>query len=64
MGRLVSLNTKILQLSGLEDTTRLTEAENDFVKNLLALTHNGKVVSTLTERQVDYAESLWGQHFA
>lgn len=59
-----SLGQKIAQLEGLIDTTDVSEWENGFLRSIVARTSSGKNTGTLTEKQVETAERIYGKHFA
>lgn len=61
---MTTLSTKIKQLDGLVDTPQVTDRENDFIQDVVKETKNGLVTSVLTEKQIEFIDSLYDQHFA
>ncbi|MCC7484574.1 MAG: hypothetical protein IT529_06250 [Burkholderiales bacterium] len=64
MTRIVSLNTKIQQLHGLLGTHEVNEWETDFISSVWGWSREGKDTRTITERQIEVIERIWGKHFA
>lgn len=62
--RIVSIGTQIKQISGLVDTDDLNEWENKFVIDMDKITHNGSVVGTLSDKQINLIERIYKKHFA
>jgi hypothetical protein len=62
--RIVSLGNKVKQLEGLLDTPDLTEWENNFLHGISVRTDCGRNTLSLTEKQVEVIDRLWGKHFA
>jgi hypothetical protein len=61
---MASLNTMVLQVSGLTDTNDLNAWENEFVLSVVEQTDEGKDTRTLTERQIDVLTRIHRKHFA
>lgn len=61
---MTTLSTKIKQLDGLVDTPQVTDRENDFIQDVVKETKNGLVTSVLTEKQIEFIDSIYDQHFA
>lgn len=59
-----SVNVMLQRLHGLEDTTDLTEWQNEFVKNVWRSSLGARRTSVLTEKQVETIEELFKKHFA
>lgn len=64
MTRIVSTNTKILQIFALEDTDALSEWENSFVANIMAQTRDATDCSKLSDKQRDSIDRIWEKHYA
>ena len=62
--RAVSLNTKVQQITGLTDTDLASDREIDFVRSLPTKTRDGQDTTGLSEKQVDWIESIWDRNFA
>lgn len=61
---MTTLSTKIKQLDGLVDTPLVADRENDFIQDVVKETKNGLVTSVLTEKQIEFIDSIYDQHFA
>lgn len=61
---MISLGAMIKQLSGMVDTVDLTDWENDFVKNMLRQSEEGRRTSHLSPTRVERIEEIWRKHFA
>lgn len=64
MTKMHSTNNMLLKLSGMIDTTDLSDWENSFVKSVWAQTVQGKLPSVLSEKQVEIVLRLHDKHFA
>lgn len=60
---MASLNTMVRAVAGLQDTTDVTDWENTFIKSVIDKTQNGDNTTSLTEKQIDVLERLYGKHF-
>lgn len=63
MGRSVSMNTKVQQLTSMADG-KLTEWEDGFLENISRQTDNGKNCQGLSEKQTEAIERMWDKYFA
>lgn len=67
MTRMVSLQQKLKQLSGLIDTKDIDEKTNQFLKNVC---HKGQAaavagqVTKFTDPQIEWIENVWDRHFS
>ncbi len=59
-----SINTQVRRVSGLLDTKDLSDWEQDFVSSITQQTHNGNNTSSLTDKQIECLERIYGKHFA
>lgn len=64
MTRLVSLGTKVQQITGLADSDLKSDAERAFVRSLPVKTRHGLDTVGLSEKQVEWIESIFDRHFA
>ena len=64
MSRLVSMATKIEQLSGMLGTEDLTEWEQGFVRNVSETFDRTKSSAALSERQIGIVERIYDKHSA
>lgn len=61
---MASLNTMVKAVSGLQDTIDVNDFENQFITSIVEKTKNGDNTTSLTEKQIDVLERLYGKHFA
>lgn len=61
---MASLNAMVKAVSGLQDTTDVSDWENQFITSIVEKTKNGDNTTSLTEKQIDVLERLYGKHFA
>ena len=61
---MASLNTMVRAVSGLQDTTDVSDWENQFITSVVEKTKNGDNTTSLTEKQIDVLQSLHDKHFA
>ena len=61
---MTSLNTMIKKCAGLVDTTDVSDWENQFLKSVIEKTGEGNNTSSLTEKQIDVLERIYGKNFA
>ena len=61
---MTSLGVMIKRLGGMVDTVDLKPRENQFVKDIVHLTDDGRNTSELTDRQIKWIEDLHGRNFA
>ena len=59
----MTLNSMLKRCAGLQGTGGLTDWEERFIANLLALTRDGDDTRPLTEGQCDRLEQLFKQHY-
>jgi hypothetical protein len=59
-----SIGQIIQTVAGLADTKDVTHRENDFLKDMVRFTHNGKYTQSLTEKQVKWLTDIHDRHFA
>lgn len=64
MSRLVSLGTKIEQISGLSGTSDVTDWESGFIVNIYAVSAGGTKTASLSEKQIEIIDRIWERHFA
>lgn len=61
---MTSLNTMVKKCAGLVDTTDVSDWENQFLKSVIEKTGEGNNTSSLTEKQIDVLERIYGKNFA
>jgi hypothetical protein len=61
---MTSLNTKVKQILGLQDTSDLNPWENGFVESVAEITKDGERTTGLSDKQVEVVERIWSKHFA
>lgn len=61
---MISLNTKVKQVLGLQNTTDLNQWEDGFVATVADITRDGERTTGLSEKQVEVIERIWSKHFA
>lgn len=61
---MASLNTMVKKCAGLVDTTDVSDWENQFLKSVVEKTGEGRDTTSLTEKQVDVLERIYGKNFA
>lgn len=61
---MVSIGTKIKQLSGLRGTADVSIWIEGFINGIVRKTENGADTSMLTAKQIDVIEAEWSRHFA
>ncbi len=61
---MTSLNTKVKQILGLQDTTDLNGWENGFVESIAKFTKNGERTTGLSDERIEIIEKIWSKHFA
>jgi len=64
MTRVVSLGTKVQQITGLTDSDLASDREIAFVRSLPEKTRDGADTTRLSGPQVDWIESIWERNFA
>lgn len=64
MSRSVSLGTKIRQVHGLLGTKDVNAWETDFIESVWAWSAQGADTRTLTGKQIEVIERIWGKHFS
>lgn len=64
MPRIVSIGTKIEQLSGMLGTADLNEWETRFVRSVAERDRGGLIPGAITDNQIEKLEQLWEKHFA
>lgn len=64
LDRIVSLPTKIRQVTGLAGTTMVDSATSDFLEEIEAATHDGRDTSKLKPAEIRRIEQIFGDHFA
>ena len=64
MGLQLSINTMIMRISGLKDTTDVTPWENKFITDIVEKTNDGERTSHLSGKQVEIIERIHDKHFA
>lgn len=60
----VSIGSMIRQLAGMVDTKDLSGWENDFLRNVVARTDEGKRTSMLTGDQLEKLQEIYEKHCA
>jgi uncharacterized protein YecT (DUF1311 family) len=58
-----SVGTKLRTISGLTDTKDVDERTNQFIKDVVERTDNGKRTSALTEKQLKWIDDIYEKHF-
>lgn len=58
-----SLGTMVKRIIPLADTKDVTPFENDFIRNLIARTRQGRDTTMLSEKQIGVIESIHKKHF-
>ena len=61
---MASLNTMVKKCAGLVGTTDVSDWENQFLKSVIEKTGEGNNTSSLTEKQIDVLERIYGKNFA
>lgn len=62
---MVSFNTMIEQLDGLQGTQDLNAWESNFVKDIVKrYQHNNKQTNIFTTKVLEIIERIWSKHFA
>jgi len=61
---MTSLNTMVKKCAGLVDTTDVSDWENQFLKSVIEKTGEGNNTTSLTEKQIDVLERIYGKNFA
>ena len=61
---MVSIGTKIKQLSGLRGTNDCSVWIQGFINGIVEKTKDGEDTSMLTEKQIGVVEAEWKRHFA
>lgn len=64
MTRTVSTNTKVEQLRAMLGSRDLTDWEQGFVQNVSDNFAKNKSSASLTDRQLEIVDRIWGKHFA
>lgn len=59
-----SIGQMIVKIGALVGTKDLTEWEDGFVRNIVERSHEGKVTTTLTNKQVEIVERIHKKLFA
>lgn len=54
----------IQRISGLADTVDVNEWENRFIKDMVRKSHDGKVTTHLSGKEVEKIEQIFDKHFA
>jgi hypothetical protein len=62
--RVVSLATKIKQVTGLAGTSSVSRETNEFLETIEAATHDGRDTSKLKAHEVVRIERIWDVYFA
>jgi hypothetical protein len=60
----VSVGNMIRRLSGLVDTTSVSDWENRFIRDMVDRSHKGTQTSHLSGGQVEKIEQIFTKHFA
>lgn len=61
---MTSLNTMVKKCAGLVDTKDVTPWEDQFLQSVLEKTGDGNNTTSLTEKQIDVLERIYGKNFA
>lgn len=64
MTRLVSIGTKIKQVTGLVGTKDVSPWEDRFLQSIGRTTGDGEHTLALTEKQIEVIDRIWEKHFA
>lgn len=62
--RVVSLSTKVKQVTGLAGTNQVDRATSDFLETVEAITHDGRDTSKLKPQEIARVEQIFSEHFA
>lgn len=60
---MLSTNSKIKKIIGLQGTKDLTEWEEEFVESIRFKTQGGNLVGNVTEKQLDVIDRIHKKHF-
>lgn len=61
---MASTNIMVKKCAGLIDTTDITDWENDFLKNVVEVSHDGDRPDLLSPARVESLERIYNKHFA
>lgn len=61
---MTSLNTMVKKCAGLVGTKDVTPWEDQFLQSVLEKTGDGNNTTSLTEKQIDVLERIYGKNFA
>ncbi len=61
---MASLNRMVKAIAGLQDTTDVSDWENEFIASVVEKTRDGDDTTPLTEKQVAIVERLFNKHFS
>jgi hypothetical protein len=61
---MISINTMIKRIAGLQGTRDITEWEDSFIGSVVDKTEGGKETTGLSGKQVEIVERIHNKHFA
>lgn len=62
--RVVSLSSKIKQVTGLAGTTMVDSETSEFLDLVEAVTHDGRDISRLSAAEIKRINQIFSEHFA